>query len=589
MVAAWVAAILVTTTVTRGVWLRVTSPWYWVVAGVCTAVTVTLLLLGKRHAAFGEKMPNKKREYLPEWLRDPPLVWFVILLMALGVSAGCAIYFLVLDPHAPRGSDELASERMYTLIQGSVLILGVITAGGAAGIAYRAQRTKEAGYRLTWKANLHTRFESLAKMLADPDHMVRMAAAYGLEAVADEWAEVQDKAQRDVCVDLLCGYLRSKPTPTEHSLPETGCEQVQTLDRLEGEVRDTIIRIIDRHLHKDPKRPTWSDHDYDLHGAWLSSVFFAYGALFDGDVHFNEATFGGHTHLRGATFGGDAYFNGATFADFAHFDGATFIRGADFSAAAFEGDTSFDRAAFDGDAHFSRVTFGGNTFLRGATFTSDAGFGEATFTREADFREARFTSKADFRGVTFTDDADFGEAAFTSDANFRGTMFAGYADFREAAFTSDANFRGTMFTGDANFRKVTFGGPQKFRKATFAGYADFREATSTSDANFIEATFSGDANFSHTTFAGKTNFRNAVFTMYANFSHTTFTGGTNYSQAIFARNANFSESTFDPNGNVLLEGTRFSHGTPPELVPLMQNVSASGAVGDEITAGEWTG
>jgi hypothetical protein len=142
--------------------------------------------------------------------------------------------------------------------------------------------------------------QAAAEQLGHDQAAVRLAGVYALARLADDWAE-----QRQVCIDVLCAYLRMpyEPDPTAPG-HKTG----------EREVRQTIIRVIRDHLQEPDAATAWCLHDFNFTGA-----------VFDGG-NFATSRFRGATSFFGATFsGGTVSFDAATFSGAAvNFAGATF-------------------------------------------------------------------------------------------------------------------------------------------------------------------------------------------------------------------------------------------------------------------------
>ena len=105
---------------------------------------------------------------------------------------------------------------------------------------------------------LNERFATAASQLGDDKPpTVRLAGVYALAGLADDW-----EANRQTCVDVLCGYLR---IPYE---PDPGQEAPQAARvefRASREVRHTIIRVITAHLNGDAEVP-WQDLNFDFTG-----------------------------------------------------------------------------------------------------------------------------------------------------------------------------------------------------------------------------------------------------------------------------------------------------------------------------------
>src|SRR6516165_3823224 len=214
---------------------------------------------------------------------------------------------------------------------------------------------------------LNERFDTVAEHLgSDKPPAVRVAAVYAMAGLADDWPE-----HRQMCVEVLCGYLRM---PYE---PEPGGDapvEKRLAFQASREVRHTVIRVIAAHLNGTAP-VSWCGLNFDFAGA-----------VFDGG-DFSGAKFpGGTVNFVGAEFpGGTVSFGGA------EFSGATVrFGGARFSGAR----VNFFLARFSGGL----VDFAGAKISGGAV-----GFGYAGFSGGIiNFTGAKFSGAAvDFFGSTF--------------------------------------------------------------------------------------------------------------------------------------------------------------------------------------------
>lgn len=206
--------------------------------------------------------------------------------------------------------------------------------------------------------DLRSRYTACAAQLGDGSPAVRHAGVYALASLADDWMRLGNQTEVQVCVDVLCSYLR---IPYSHA----GKHSAAAAKAIEGEreVRWTIIKIIRQHL-LDPDNPL----------SWCGLQFDFTGAVFDGgglhDAHFT----GGEVSFA------DAEFAGATFS----FARATFSGGTvNFTGTRFgSGDVDFYNAQFTGatvyfyDAHFdgANVLFLDSAFTAGALYFYGANF-----------------------------------------------------------------------------------------------------------------------------------------------------------------------------------------------------------------------
>ncbi|MEV6562113.1 pentapeptide repeat-containing protein [Nocardia sp. NPDC051756] len=324
----------------------------------------------------------------------------------------------------------LVTEQWYESVRDTVLIVALTMAGGAAYLFYRRQRTADLTQytaaqavaltaetnRLAAKAQeiaamaqqtsaealtvsnkqyelaaaqydaeiirgLRARFATTAEQLAHPSPAVRMAGVYAMSALADDWHSRDNHAEVQVCVDVLCGYLRLPYTPD----PESARSQTRL------EVRKTIVRVIAAHVTPASEH-SWSDRDFDLTGAFLADADFS-SAQFRGRNTFNDMIFAGKY----------ATFHNARFSDKTWFEGVTFDGPADFGNVRFDEDVSFRNAVFAGTTRFSEAEFAGpSTWFDGATLDGATSFAGATFSgEEISFNKAEFRKHTSFIGAAF--------------------------------------------------------------------------------------------------------------------------------------------------------------------------------------------
>ena len=338
-----------------------------------------------------------------------------MLALTLAVAAGVIAVLFALGQFEGFRKEPLTAASLYDLLK-----IGFAFAAGIAGVvalvtAYRRQRVAEFGHELDARAEereaarlFNERFATAAGQLGDERPAVRLGV-YAMAGLADDWS-----AQRQTCLDVLCGYLRMPfdPEPADDA-PRPDRQAFRAV----REVRHTVIRVITAHLQSDDGRGTRS-------GDWCGLDLDFTGAVFDGG-DFSGAQFtGGTVDFRGAQFtGGTVNFAGAQFTD-----GDVDLTGAQFTGGTvyFGGAQVTGGTVSFGDAQFAdgNVYFGGTRFTGGTVY-----FGGARFTG----------SDVHFRGVRFTGSAvHFGYAEFTG----------GTVDFRSAQFTSgDVDFEGAEFTG----------------------------------------------------------------------------------------------------------------------------------------------
>src|SRR5690349_20618822 len=180
---------------------------------------------------------------------------------------------------------------------------------------------------------LNERFDTVAEHLgSDKPPAVRLAAVYAMAGLADDWPE-----HRQMCVEVLCGYLRM---PYE---PEPGGDapvEKRLAFQASREVRHTVIRVITAHLNGTAP-VSWCGLNFDFAGAVFDGGDFSGAKFTGGTVNFVGAEFsGGTVSFGGAEFsGGTVKFAGAKFSGArVNFFLARFSGGmVDFAGAKFSG------------------------------------------------------------------------------------------------------------------------------------------------------------------------------------------------------------------------------------------------------------
>ncbi|MBT2449670.1 pentapeptide repeat-containing protein [Streptomyces sp. ISL-43] len=294
------------------------------------------------------------------------------LAIVVALAAGFLIYNFLRGlgpqeaaPQKPVPTHEVIRTTLATLAFAAAVLAGVY--------AYRKQRLAEGDADRADDNQLAERYTTAAEQLGHAQAAVRLAGVYAMTRLADDWIE-----QRQVCINVLCAYLR---------MPYEPDPEAEAYKQGEREVRHTIIRVIRDHLRRQASI-SWSANDFDFthanfDGGDLSESRFQGSASFNdakfssGTISFDLAEFSGHpmvdlVDFRNAEFsGGEVGFRGAKFnGSIVLFSGADFSGGTvSFLASKFiAGGVYFDRAKFSG----SRVDFGAAKFIGGKV-----GFGGA--------------------------------------------------------------------------------------------------------------------------------------------------------------------------------------------------------------------
>ena len=305
---------------------------------------------------------------------------------------------------------------------------------------------------------LNERFDTVAEQLgSDKPPAVRLAAVYAMAGLADDWQD-----HRQMCVDVLCAYLRM---PYEPGPGDDAPVEKRLAFQASREVRYTVIRVITAHLNGTAP-VSWCGLNFDFAGAVFDGGDFRGAKFSGGTVNFADAEFsGGTVNFAGAEFsGGTVNFTGAKFSGagvnffLAKFSGAM----VDFAGAKISGGTvgfgyagfsggpvNFSSAKFSGAAvHFSRSKFTGESpkFTGAGTSGGMVFFHATEFSGgTVSFSRAEFSSETvDFTGAEFSGGTvDFTCAEFQGGTvGFTGAGFSGgTVDFsRVASWTQPPDF-----------------------------------------------------------------------------------------------------------------------------------------------------
>jgi uncharacterized protein YjbI with pentapeptide repeats len=288
---------------------------------------------------------------------------------------------------------------------------------------------------------LNERFATAAGQLGDDKPpAVRLAGAYAMAGLADDWPE-----NRQTCVDVLCAYLR---LPYDPDPGEDADSAEKTAYRANREVRHTVIRLIGSHLRPEAA-VSWQGLNFDFTGVVFDGGDFTAARFSSGIVLFDDAKFsGGKISFHSAEFAGShVSFHSAEFSgSHVSFDEAKFSSSkVSFLVAKVSGGhVSFDRAKFSGgEVDFSTAVFAGG---------------------EVDFSIAVFSGgRVGFVGAEFSG----GKISFHS-AEFAGSLVG----FIYAVFSGGrVGFDYAVFSGGrVGFGAAVFsGGHVSFDKAKFSG------------------------------------------------------------------------------------------------------------------------
>jgi uncharacterized protein YjbI with pentapeptide repeats len=214
----------------------------------------------------------------------------------LAAATGYGLFVLLGSPRLP-SSSSLSTSDLLDILKVGLAVVGGLGAVVALAVGYRKQQVSEAAHVLATNQEqrertkfFNERYAKAAEQLGHESFAVRLAGAYGMMSLADDWS-----AQRQNCIDVLCGYLR---TPYK--------DDVST----ERELRQVIIST----LLNRTWRSTWQKtvgidfrkiefEDLDLSGRSFNAKFNFEHAVFRGEyTNFSNSTFTGEVRFHFATF-----------------------------------------------------------------------------------------------------------------------------------------------------------------------------------------------------------------------------------------------------------------------------------------------
>jgi len=371
----------------------------------------------------------------------------------------------------------LTSAEYLDFVRSSVTFGGAVALGATLLLAFRRQqtndrlrflaeqnltheRTKESS-RLSELADqrtvemereLRSRFAAVSAQLGHEKSAVRLAGIYALGALADEWHAFGRDDERQVCIDVLCAYVRLPYDPDSERAQLEG----------EREVRLTAIKVVRDHLRANANE----------NANWRSCAIDFSGTTFDGG------------DLSGIVIDGGVI----------SFAGSKFVRN-DFSLAeAVLSDGSLDFAGArmaDGSLNLhgfrqtgGTVSFNGFVLLSGSLRMTHMKVSKGIFDCSELTQEAgliNFASSAFVKSTLLFDSA---------------VLAGGRLLFQRTRFNNtEINFYDTMLRGvsarffGCNFKKSKF----SFEDAQFeSGRVTFLNSTfNNSDLSFESAVFNG--------------------------------------------------------------------------------------------------
>ncbi|MEV7984750.1 hypothetical protein [Micromonospora sp. NPDC085948] len=332
----------------------------------------------------------------------------------------------------------------------------------ASSLARAAEERAKSEHTRSETRLFNERFTNASEQLGSEKAAIRLAGAYAMAGLADDWND-----GRQTCIDVLCAYLRMPYQPVREVRPHAavsvdheGLKGVHEAKE-QREVRHTVIRLIgDRLREVGPEAKSWRGCNFDLSSVVFDGGNFEGAQFIGGRVSFARAVFeGGYTTFRGASFSGAEVL----------FDGAVVMPGAAVSFAASEfrsgnigmnvylkgGFLDFESTIFSG----AEVEFGVEVLEPGSSLSFECAHFKAG--------KVHFYETDEIVGISFPvwQPASFNEGSVRFDSG----CFDG----------ADVSFETVKFAGSkVSFDRVEFNdGRVSFENCNFnAGDVDFRSA-----------------------------------------------------------------------------------------------------------------
>lgn len=179
----------------------------------------------------------------------------VTLAAALGI--GVTLFFSYRKQQTAEKAQELA-------------VAAQRTATKAQKLATRTLQLSLDKHELDRVTELRSRYARSAEQLASDKTAIKLAGLHSLAALADDWMEIGNQGEKQVCVSLICSFIRSARLPEE-----TGEQMV-----LQTATEIPLERLKEQYLGTTR---SWSDCKIDLSqsrvNSMLSNMVIAGGSL----------------------------------------------------------------------------------------------------------------------------------------------------------------------------------------------------------------------------------------------------------------------------------------------------------------------
>ncbi len=181
----------------------------------------------------------------------------VALLVVLSLTI---IVWLVVQGGRLTQPEATVAGALTALTAASVALLGVVITRHQTGQHFALT------HRLDQIRALRERYTETASQLGADSYSMRLAGVYGMAALADDWHNAGNDAERQVCVDVLCACLRTPPP--QRSGPYDPVAETAA-DR-ERSIRRAIVGIIRTRAKRG--KGQWAGLRFDLAGARLGGM-----------------------------------------------------------------------------------------------------------------------------------------------------------------------------------------------------------------------------------------------------------------------------------------------------------------------------
>ncbi|MCX2948372.1 pentapeptide repeat-containing protein [Lentzea sp. NEAU-D7] len=287
-----------------------------------SVITRALAIWAGHEVAFKDPKPARTAKSGASGSMAWAVIKWLVLAVVLACATGYGLFLLLGRPSLP-ARNAFTTTELLDLLKIGLAVVGGLGAVVALSVAYRKQQVSEAAHVIANDQELrehdkffNERYGSAAEQLGHERFAVRLAGVYAMTGLADDWP-----AGRQMCVNVLCGYLRT-PYPQN--------------DSTDREVRQEIIKTLLDHVwgHSPQGRPIRMDfrkvqfEDLDLSRRKFSAEMDFEEAVFHGKLtNFTECDFTGVVNFYGATFASEVTsFAGSDFRGaIANFQRAQFI------------------------------------------------------------------------------------------------------------------------------------------------------------------------------------------------------------------------------------------------------------------------